>query len=235
MPNYCKNCNRPLDETFSFCPYCGIRLEQEQNRFCIRCGAELPAGAAFCGCCGMPVQGGPVATPGYRPENGAQDTAGQSYVNNGNVAGQGYVNNGNASGQTFVNNGNTAQNAGAIFAGTIPPEETVLAISNCRFAGGAGQFASRGNAALTNYRIIYYKHGTLKTLMPGHTVHLTKAEYETEIPYNTVRDMYWGVQEMSKFLDVEIMNGEHHRIYFVNFDKCMQVLQNVLKREIPKR
>lgn len=212
MGLFCKNCNRQLDEEFVFCPYCGIRQEQEQNSFCIRCGAKLPVGAAFCGCCGMPVQGGPVATPDYQGNQG------------GNVAQQ----------QINRNTQAYAQQTSS-FAGAVPPEETVLAISHCQFAKGAGMIASRGNIAITNYRMIYYKHGTLKTLMLGHAVHLTQGEYEMEIPFNIVCDMYWGVQGMSKFLDVRMVTGEHHRIYFIDFDKCLRILQDTLGREIPKR
>lgn len=105
-------------------------------------------------------------------------------------------------------------------------QETALAESKCQFAKGAGFLASRGNVMITDQRIVYFKHGIAKTLLMGHAVHLTKGSYEMEFPFTSIASLREGRQGLSRYLDVHLASGEHHRIYFVNnYEGCVSALR----------
>ncbi len=53
---FCVHCGAVLDDGAAFCKNCGAKVE-EQTSFCVRCGAELEPGSAVCNACGTPVGG----------------------------------------------------------------------------------------------------------------------------------------------------------------------------------
>lgn len=55
---FCVHCGAVLDDGAVFCKNCGAKVE-EQTTFCVHCGAELEPGSAVCKACGTPVGGVP--------------------------------------------------------------------------------------------------------------------------------------------------------------------------------
>lgn len=53
----CGNCGKQLDDDSLFCTYCGMKLDEIQNKkFCANCGNELDDDAVFCSKCGYKIQ-----------------------------------------------------------------------------------------------------------------------------------------------------------------------------------
>ncbi len=59
---FCVHCGAELDDSAAFCKNCGAKVE-EQTSFCVHCGAELEPGSAVCKACGTPA-GGVSEQPG---------------------------------------------------------------------------------------------------------------------------------------------------------------------------
>lgn len=73
----CTKCGQSLVEGAKFCPYCGTRVEQQQNSaFCSVCGAKLEPSAKFCPACGVKV--GQPAKPAEPAEPAVRSTAAAS-------------------------------------------------------------------------------------------------------------------------------------------------------------
>jgi ribosomal protein L40E len=74
----CVNCGEPLPDSAKFCPNCGTRVQQQEQKqekgtFCTSCGAPLAPGASFCTECGIKVASSaqPVVQP---PQQAAAPT-----------------------------------------------------------------------------------------------------------------------------------------------------------------
>lgn len=48
----CQKCGFDLDNSSTFCPYCGEKVEKEVETLCKNCGAQLQIGDKFCQSCG---------------------------------------------------------------------------------------------------------------------------------------------------------------------------------------
>ncbi len=70
-PRICPKCNRELEETQKFCPYCGTEYTESpppQSAFCINCGHALKPNDNFCQNCGSPQYMSPNNAPATPPE-----------------------------------------------------------------------------------------------------------------------------------------------------------------------
>jgi hypothetical protein len=57
------SCGEDILEGARFCPSCGLAIEGEEHaRTCTQCTASLPAGAQYCGICGVPAADGAPET-----------------------------------------------------------------------------------------------------------------------------------------------------------------------------
>ncbi len=48
----CKQCGNPLPEGTAFCSKCGVKQEEQENKYCKSCGNQLYNDATFCSKCG---------------------------------------------------------------------------------------------------------------------------------------------------------------------------------------
>lgn len=62
----CKNCNKEVPADYTFCPYCGKRVDGNKN--CPKCGALIPEDFAFCPKCGADANAKSVVKPAATAE-----------------------------------------------------------------------------------------------------------------------------------------------------------------------
>lgn len=50
----CNSCNNTVNDGYTFCPFCGLKVEKEKKT-CIKCGSFVNEGDNFCDKCGCPT------------------------------------------------------------------------------------------------------------------------------------------------------------------------------------